>query len=56
MTEPVIFSNYDQSLYSEADTMINEVTFRLLREAVDDQGNITIIEDNSLGNFFVYDE
>ncbi len=56
MSEPVIFSNYNQNLYSELDDVLNEVTFRILKESVNDNGDLVIVEDNSLTNFLVYDQ
>lgn len=67
MAEPLIFSNADKTVASAGPDTLNEVTFRLLRQVpghnYSDQQNTVaslrsydIIEDNNIGNFYVYDE
>lgn len=51
-SDPLEMWNVDQSIVTATDDLTNEIVFRLLRE--DKDGNI--VEDNTLGNFYVYDE
>lgn len=56
VSDPIVFSNVDTTVETQALDAANEVVFRLLRESINENGDKVIIEDSSLGNFFVYDE
>lgn len=53
---PLVFTNIDTGVETDAIDRVNEIAFRILRETVDDKGNLVLKEDNSLTSFFVYDE
>jgi len=55
-TEPLIFTNVDSSIETSSLDSLNEITFRLLRAQTDENGITNIVEDNSLRDFYVYDE
>lgn len=55
-TTPLVFTNADAGVETDAEDKINEVAFRLLREVKDENGNVVLKVDNNLSNFMVYDE
>lgn len=55
-TTPLVFTNADAGVETDAEDKINEVAFRLLREVKDESGNVVLKVDNNLSNFMVYDE
>ena len=58
-SEPLEFQNVDKSVLENMEGKKNELIFRLLRTQKYRENNQTktrLIEDNSIGNFFVYDE
>ena len=60
-TEPLIFTNVDTSVETAAFETLNEITLRFLREEEiyneeTDTTTINIVEDNTLRDFYVYDE
>ena len=55
-TEPLIFSNRDINVETEAFDSLNEVVFKILHESFSEQTpDGVIVEDNTLRNFYVYD-
>ena len=60
ISDPIVFQNVNSSVAEDLTAANNEVIFRLLRtETYKDEAGVKherLIEDNSIGNFFVYDE
>lgn len=60
VSDPIEFTNVDTSILQDLQAARNEIVFRLLRSEKykDNNGQykIRVVEDNALGNFFVYDE
>lgn len=60
VSEPIVFQNVNSEIANNLAAANNEVIFRLLRtETYKDSQNVTqtrLVEDNSIGNFYVYDE
>lgn len=55
-TEPLIFTNIDTNVETEAFDTLNEVVFRILHEEFNDSANIyNIVEDSTLRDFYFYD-
>ena len=60
VSEPIIFENIDSTKADPTVDSTNEIVFRLLRRETTKNAlgeeEYSIIEDNSIGNFYVYDE
>ena len=60
ISDPIVFQNINSTVSEDLTAARNEVVFRLLRTETykDEAGNkqIRLVEDNSIGNFYVYDE
>lgn len=55
-TEPLVFTNRDINIETEAFDSLNEVVFKILHESFSEvTPDGTIVEDNTLRNFYVYD-
>lgn len=55
-TEPLVFTNRDINVETEAFDSLNEVVFKILHESFSEvTPDGTIVEDNTLRNFYVYD-
>ena len=55
-TDPLIFTNIDTNVETEAFDTLNKVVFRILHEEFNDSANIyNIVEDSTLRDFYFYD-
>ena len=52
---PIVFKNVDGSIENNPD-YVNDVVIKILHETLDNEGNNIIKENNSLTNFYVYNE